>query len=89
MGSEGEQDPQKMKKIAAATYEYENDPRWSDYWSNILIPPQMASRSDVIDHYKRKFYQRYIVRTQSLVFVFVSNHLFMHWSNCKDYSLRF
>ncbi|XP_071706909.1 uncharacterized protein [Rutidosis leptorrhynchoides] len=60
MGSEGEQDPQKMKKIAAAAYEYENDPRWSDYWSNILIPPQMASRSDVIDHYKRKFYQRYI-----------------------------
>lgn len=58
-----EQDPQKMKKIAAAAYDYENDPKWADYWSNILIPPHMASRSDVITHYKRKFYQRYIVRT--------------------------
>ncbi|KAL7612404.1 uncharacterized protein LOC111876677 [Lactuca sativa] len=55
-----EQDPQKMKKIAAAAYDYENDPKWADYWSNILIPPHMASRSDVITHYKRKFYQRYI-----------------------------
>lgn len=57
------EDSQKMKKIAAEAYEYENDPKWCDYWSNILIPPQMASRSDVINHYKRKFYQRYIVRT--------------------------
>ncbi|KAL4323709.1 hypothetical protein GQ457_11G005400 [Hibiscus cannabinus] len=53
-------DPQKLKKIAAAAYDYENDPRWADYWSNILIPPHMASRSDVVDHFKRKFYQRYI-----------------------------
>ncbi|KAF5749834.1 transmembrane protein 33 [Tripterygium wilfordii] len=59
MGEERE-DPQKLKKIAAAAYDYENDPRWADYWSNILIPPNMASRSDVVDHYKRKFYQRYI-----------------------------
>lgn len=49
-----------MKKIAAKAYEYDNDPRWAEYWSNILIPPQMASRSDVINHYKRKFYQRFI-----------------------------
>ncbi|KAK9067133.1 hypothetical protein SSX86_014458 [Deinandra increscens subsp. villosa] len=55
-----EQDPQKLKKIAAAAYDYENDPRWADYWSNVLIPPHMASRSDVITHFKRKFYQRYI-----------------------------
>ncbi|PPR97400.1 hypothetical protein GOBAR_AA23264 [Gossypium barbadense] len=54
------EDPQKLKKIAAAAYDYENDPRWADYWSNILIPPHMASRSDVVDHFKRKFYQRYI-----------------------------
>ncbi|EOY04318.1 hypothetical protein QUC31_017322 [Theobroma cacao] len=59
MGEERE-DPQKLKRIGAAAYDYENDPRWADYWSNILIPPHMASRSDVIDHFKRKFYQRYI-----------------------------
>ncbi|KAI0516181.1 hypothetical protein KFK09_008853 [Dendrobium nobile] len=53
-------DPQKMKRIAAAAYDYELDPRWTEYWSNVLIPPHMASRSDVVDHYKRKFYQRYI-----------------------------
>ncbi|XP_031279321.1 transmembrane protein 33 homolog [Pistacia vera] len=59
MGDERE-DPQKIKRIAAASYDYENDPRWADYWSNILIPPNMAARADVIDHFKRKFYQRYI-----------------------------
>ncbi|KAF5203125.1 transmembrane protein 33-like protein [Thalictrum thalictroides] len=55
-----EQDEQRMKKIAASSYDYENDSRWADYWSNIFIPPHMASRSDVVDHFKRKFYQRYI-----------------------------
>ncbi|KAG4139296.1 hypothetical protein ERO13_D07G183200v2 [Gossypium hirsutum] len=59
MGEERE-DPQKLKRIAAAAYDYENDPRWADYWSNILIPPHLASRSDVVDHFKGKFYQRYI-----------------------------
>ncbi|XWS30652.1 hypothetical protein CRYUN_Cryun23aG0003900 [Craigia yunnanensis] len=54
------EDPQKLKRIAAAAYDYENDPRWADYWSNIFIPPHMGSRSDVVDHFKRKFYQRYI-----------------------------
>ncbi|KAF7836441.1 transmembrane protein 33-like protein [Senna tora] len=54
------EDPQKLKKIAAAAYDYDNDPRWADYWSNVLIPPHMASNSDVVDHFKRKFYQRYI-----------------------------
>ncbi|KAI8534350.1 hypothetical protein RHMOL_Rhmol10G0083200 [Rhododendron molle] len=58
-----EEDPQRLKKVAAASYDYENDPRWAEYWSNILIPPHMASRSDVLDHYKRKFYQRYISNT--------------------------
>ncbi|KAK6927987.1 TMEM33/Pom33 family [Dillenia turbinata] len=56
----GEEDPQKIKRIAAAAYDYENDPRWNDYWSNILIPPHMAARSDVVDYFKRKFYQRFI-----------------------------
>lgn len=62
MGEGGEDDSQKLKRIAAAAYDYENDPRWADYWSNILIPPHMGSRSDVVDHFKHKFYQRYIVR---------------------------
>ncbi|XP_050226926.1 uncharacterized protein LOC126676704 [Mercurialis annua] len=59
MGEERE-DPQKLKRIAAAAYDYESDSRWPDYWSNILIPPHLASRTDVVDHFKRKFYQRYI-----------------------------
>lgn len=56
----GEEDPQKLKRIAAAAYDYDNDSRWADYWSNVLIPPHMASRSDVVNHFKQKFYQRYI-----------------------------
>ncbi|GAB4831767.1 hypothetical protein Ancab_005779 [Ancistrocladus abbreviatus] len=56
----GEEETQKLKRAAAASYDYENDPRWAEYWSNILIPPHMASRSDIVDHFKRKFYQRYI-----------------------------
>ncbi|KAG2598938.1 hypothetical protein PVAP13_5KG388500 [Panicum virgatum] len=53
-------DPQRLKRIAAAAYDYENDARWAGYWSNVLVPPHLASRSDVVDHFKRKFYQRYI-----------------------------
>lgn len=60
MGGGEEEERQKLKKIAASSYDYENDPKWSDYWSNILIPPHLSSRSDVVDHYKRKFYKRYI-----------------------------
>ncbi|KAK6129076.1 hypothetical protein DH2020_037189 [Rehmannia glutinosa] len=58
-GGEGE-DLQKLKRIAATAYDYDNDPRWADYWSNVLIPPHMASRNDVVNHFKHKFYQRYI-----------------------------
>ncbi|PWZ32129.1 hypothetical protein Zm00014a_038003 [Zea mays] len=54
-------DPQRLKRIAAAAYDYENDARWAGYWSNVLVPPHLASRPDVVDHFKRKFYQRYIV----------------------------
>ncbi|KAI3844925.1 hypothetical protein MKX03_019300 [Papaver bracteatum] len=54
------EDEQRIKRVLAESYDYENDSRWADYWSNILIPPQLASRLDVINHYKRKFYQRYI-----------------------------
>lgn len=71
MGEEKE-DPQKLKRIAATAYEYDKDPRWADYWSNILIPPNMASSSDVQDHFKRKFYQRFIVPSLShLGFLFL------------------
>ncbi|XP_057769912.1 uncharacterized protein LOC130989821 [Salvia miltiorrhiza] len=56
----GEEDPQKLKRIAAAAFDYDNDPRWADYWSNVLIPPHMASRNDVVNHFKQKFYQRFI-----------------------------
>lgn len=75
MGEERE-DPQKIKRLAAAAYDYENDSRWADYWSNILIPPHLASRSDVVDHFKRKFYQRYIVRSPSLFFYIIIVSLF-------------
>ncbi|KAL6842822.1 hypothetical protein ACP4OV_027666 [Aristida adscensionis] len=56
----GAGDPQRLKRIAAAAYDYENDARWAGYWSNVLVPPHLASRPDVVDHFKRKFYQRYI-----------------------------
>ncbi|KAL3636519.1 hypothetical protein CASFOL_018818 [Castilleja foliolosa] len=55
-GRDGE-DSQKLKRIGAGAYDYDNDSRWPDYWSNVLIPPHMASRNDVVDHL---FYQRYI-----------------------------
>ncbi|KAL1824390.1 hypothetical protein ACET3Z_011168 [Daucus carota] len=51
---------QDSKSAAAASYDYENDPRWADYWGNVLIPPNMAARPDVVNHFKRKFYQRFI-----------------------------
>ncbi|KAL9231348.1 hypothetical protein vseg_006587 [Gypsophila vaccaria] len=57
---ENEEQQQKLKKIAAKSYDYENDPRWADYWSNILIPPHISSNSSVVDHFKFKFYQRFI-----------------------------
>ncbi|XP_073525588.1 uncharacterized protein [Phyllobates terribilis] len=60
MGGEDADESQRLKRIAAAAYDYDNDSRWSDYWSNILMPPNMASRSEVIAHYKRKFYQRFV-----------------------------
>ncbi|KAG2625388.1 uncharacterized protein LOC120700478 isoform X1 [Panicum virgatum] len=62
MAGSGADAEQAEKRAAAAAYDYEGDARWSGYWSNILVPPNLASRPDVIDHYKRKFYQRYIDR---------------------------
>ena len=62
-GSGADAEQAEKRAAAAAAYDYEGDARWSGYWSNILGPPNLASRPDVIDHYKRKFYQRYIVIT--------------------------
>nr|AFK40228.1 unknown [Medicago truncatula] len=59
MGSEKE-DPQKLKRLAADSYDYDSDSRWPDYWNNVLIPPHMSSRQDVVSHFKRKFYQHYL-----------------------------
>ena len=70
-----EEDPQKLKRIAAAAYDYDNDPRWADYWSNVLIPPHMASRPDVVEHFKRKFYQRYIVNESTTNLLLLSHFL--------------
>ncbi|VAH11518.1 unnamed protein product [Triticum turgidum subsp. durum] len=53
---------QEAKRAAAAAYDYEADPRWADYWSNVLVPPHLAARPDVIAHFRRKFYQRFIDR---------------------------
>uniref|UniRef100_M8C322 Uncharacterized protein n=1 Tax=Aegilops tauschii TaxID=37682 RepID=M8C322_AEGTA len=50
--SAGGGDPQKLKRITAGVYEYENDTRWAGYWSNVLVPPDLASLPDVVDHFK-------------------------------------
>ncbi|KMZ59439.1 hypothetical protein ZOSMA_68G00260 [Zostera marina] len=60
MEGENETHLQEVKRVEAAVYDYDKDPRWSEYWSNVLIPPNLASRSYVVDHFKRKFYQKYI-----------------------------
>lgn len=31
------QGPSSAKRAAAAVYDYEGDPRWSEYWSNVLL----------------------------------------------------
>lgn len=62
-GPEREQEEeQARKRAAAAGYDYEGDARWAEYWSNVLVPPHLASRPDVVGHLQRKFYQRYIDR---------------------------
>lgn len=50
------------KRAAAEAYDFDSDSRWSNYWNNVLIPPQMSARPEVRRHYQLKFYQRYIVR---------------------------
>lgn len=52
---------QAQKRAAAEAYAFDEDARWSDYWNNVLIPPQMSSRPEVRRHFQLKFYQRFIV----------------------------
>ncbi|KAJ7297502.1 hypothetical protein O6H91_Y052300 [Diphasiastrum complanatum] len=51
---------QKEKKAAAQGYDYEQDGRWAEYWSNVLVPAHLAGRPEVLQHFKLKFYQRHI-----------------------------
>uniref|UniRef100_A0A8I7B9V3 Uncharacterized protein n=1 Tax=Hordeum vulgare subsp. vulgare TaxID=112509 RepID=A0A8I7B9V3_HORVV len=51
---------QEAKRVAA--YDYEADPRWADYWSNVLVPPHLAACPDVLAHFRCKFYHRFIDR---------------------------
>ncbi|KAI5014798.1 hypothetical protein ZWY2020_056188 [Hordeum vulgare] len=53
---------QEAKRAAAAAYDYEADPRWVDYWSNVLVPPHLSARPDVLAHFRCKFYHRFIDR---------------------------
>ncbi|KAM0944269.1 hypothetical protein DsansV1_C11g0107051 [Dioscorea sansibarensis] len=80
-----EVDPQSSKRAPAAAYDYDGDPRWAEYWSNVLIPPYLASRPDVVDHYKRKFYQR---SSYALLLLNFTSHLFcsLLLCNLKKYS---
>lgn len=52
---------QAQKRATAEAYNFDEDARWSDYWNNVLIPPQMTSRPEVKRHFQLKFYQRFIV----------------------------
>jgi hypothetical protein len=58
---EAEQETQEQKRAAAAAYDYEGDARWADYWSNVLVPPHLAAKPEVQAHFRRKFYQRFVV----------------------------
>jgi hypothetical protein len=82
-------DDQHLKKAAALAYDYDSDPRWSEYWSNVLIP-QNRSKSDVERYFKFKFYQRNIVSSSLLRFCiplfFVFLLLFLYESDLSAFS---
>jgi hypothetical protein len=59
-----EQETQEQKRAAAAAYDYEGDARWADYWSNVLVPPHLAAKPEVQAHFRRKFYQRFVVSSR-------------------------
>ncbi|KAH7430881.1 hypothetical protein KP509_08G018600 [Ceratopteris richardii] len=52
-------DEQHLKKAAALAYDYDNDPRWAEYMSNVLVPDNRP-KSEVERYLKFKFYQRNI-----------------------------
>jgi hypothetical protein len=61
-GAGAPEEEQEQKRAAAAAYDYEGDARWADYWSNVLVPPHLAAKPEVLGHFRRKFYQRYVDR---------------------------
>jgi hypothetical protein len=65
---EAEQETQEQKRAAAAAYDYEGDARWADYWSNVLVPPHLAAKPEVVAHFRGKFYHRFVVSRQTLHF---------------------
>lgn len=50
---------QQLKKAAALAYDYDSDPRWGEYMSNVLVP-ENRPKSEVERYLKFKFYQRNI-----------------------------
>ncbi|XP_051200983.1 uncharacterized protein [Lolium perenne] len=53
---------QEQKRTAAEAYDYEGDARWADYWSNVLVPPHLAAKPEVVAHFRGKFYHRFVDR---------------------------
>ncbi|MCO5586632.1 hypothetical protein L7F22_040573 [Adiantum nelumboides] len=53
------EEEQQLKKAAALAYDYDSDPRWAEYISNVLVPDNRP-KTEVERHLKFKFYQRNI-----------------------------
>ncbi|KAI5062369.1 hypothetical protein GOP47_0022908 [Adiantum capillus-veneris] len=53
------EEEQHLKKAAALAYDYDSDPRWAEYLSNVLVPDNRP-KSEVERYLKFKFYQRNI-----------------------------
>ncbi|MCO5608829.1 hypothetical protein L7F22_063046 [Adiantum nelumboides] len=53
------EEEQQLKKAAALAYDYDSDPRWAEYMSNVLVPDNRP-KSEVERYLKFKFYQRNI-----------------------------
>ncbi|KAI4992127.1 hypothetical protein ZWY2020_041990 [Hordeum vulgare] len=53
---------EEAKRVVAAAYDYEADPRWADYWSDVLVSPHLATRPGFLAHFRCKFYQSFTDR---------------------------
>eukprot|EP00249_Psilotum_nudum_P011079 c22955_g1_i1 orf=720-1724(-) len=51
---------QHLKKAAALAFDYESDPRWAEYCTNVFVPTHLSSKPEVSRYLKFKFYKRYI-----------------------------